>query len=408
MNKNTYVEVDMVYEARQVINCVYEAKGKFGEDIIVDILRGGDNISVHESEIVNYKTYGELKDISEEDIRLLINYMVKYGFLYKSNDQYKVLSIKNIEPLKDENAHVIVKKISESISVEEIPYSPNETKSILQSSEKRHTSAMNAKEIVVRAEQIPGQVSFYNFDDLKEYISDGLSVYNNTVYTPENIDQAERDLKVLKAVKKKLHDKKKELEEAYSLPIETVKAQLDELLNMVKEPMNIIDNMIKENRKLAKQKEIMEYAKQKASELGEYSSGVLESRSFFNNRWLNVSYKEKEWKKDIDEIIQRSLDAFEEIEQTGGDNKLTLKAFYLERLSMDGADRFIQVATKTNTEDKSADNKTVNAPVGENKDSFIGYKVLKIYGTENQMLKMLRALDDLQMQYEEIENGMIR
>ena len=408
MNKNTYVEVDMVYEARQVINCVYEAKGKFGEDIIVDILRGGDNISVHESEIVNYKTYGELKDISEEDIRLLINYMVKYGFLYKSNDQYKVLSIKNIEPLKDENAHVIVKKISESISVEEIPYSPNETKSILQSSEKRHTSAMNAKEIVVRAEQIPGQVSFYNFDDLKEYISDGLSVYNNTVYTPENIDQAERDLKVLKAVKKKLYDKKKELEEAYSLPIETVKAQLDELLNMVKEPMNIIDNMIKENRKLAKKKEIMEYAKQKASELGEYSSGVLESRSFFNNRWLNVSYKEKEWKKDIDEIIQRSLDAFEEIEQTGGDNKLTLKAFYLERLSMDGADRFIQVATKTNTEDKSADIKTVNAPVGENKDSFIGYKVLKIYGTENQMLKMLRALDDLQMQYEEIENGMIR
>ena len=408
MNKNTYIEVDMVNEAKQVINCVYEAKGSLREDIVVDILRGVSGSFHQDSDIINYKTFGQLNNTSEEDIRLLINYMVKYGFLFKSNDQNKVLSIRNIEPLKKENAQVIVRRITESISAEETPYVTNVKKESTQNYGEYQAYTMDSKEIVVRAEQTPGKVSFYNYEDLKEYLGNGLSIYNNTVYTPENIDQAERDLKVLRSIKKKLYDKKKELEEAYSLPIETVKKQLDELLNMVKEPMNIIDNMIKENRKLAKKNEIMEYAKRKASVLGEYSDAVLESSSFFNNRWLNATYKEKEWKKDIDDIIQRSLDAFEEIEKTGGDNKSTLRAYYFDRLSMDGAERFIRVATKADTVDSTSENQPVVVPVRDKTDSSVGYKILKIYGTENQMLKMMRALDDLQMKYEEIENGMIR
>ena len=310
-----------------------------------------------------------------------------------------------MEPLKDTNAQVIVKKISGSIPVEEMPYLPTKKKDINQDTENIKVSAMDVKEIVVRAEQTPGQVSFYNFEELKEYISYGLAVYNNTVYTPENLNQAERDLKVLRAVKKKLYDKKKELEEAYSLPIETVKAQIDELINMVKEPMNIIDNIVKENRKLAKKNEIMEYARRKSDILGEYADGVLESQYFFNNRWLNASYKEKDWKSDIDEIVQKSVDTFEEIEQNGGDNKSTLRAFYLEKLSMDGADRFIKVATENKEDDKS-DNQTVQDTKIESDKSPIGYKVLKIYGTKSQMLKIMRSLDDMQMQYEEIENGM--
>ena len=277
MNKNTYIEVDMVNEARKVINCVYEAKGKYGEDIIVDTLRGLSAPILFDYGTTSYSSYGSLKNHTDDDIRLLINYMVKYGYLHKLDDKQKTLSINNMEPLKDTNAQVIVKKISGSIPVEEMPYLPTKKKDINQDTENIKVSAMDVKEIVVRAEQTPGQVSFYNFEELKEYISDGLAVYNNTVYTPENLNQAERDLKVLRAVKKKLYDKKKELEEAYSLPIETVKAQIDELINMVKEPMNIIDNIVKENRKLAKKNEIMEYARRKSDILGEYADGVLEA-----------------------------------------------------------------------------------------------------------------------------------
>ena len=72
---------------------------------------------------------------------------------------------------------------------------------------------------------------------------------------------------------------------------------------------------------------------------------------------------------------------------------------------MDGADRFIKVATENKEDDKS-DNQTVQDTKIESDKSPIGYKVLKIYGTKSQMLKIMRSLDDMQMQYEEIENGM--
>jgi len=239
--------------------------------------------------------------------------------------------------------------------------------------------------IVVRADQTPGQVAFHNFDELKEYMKRGLSVYKTTVYTPENLDQAEKDLKDLKAIKKKLADKKKELETAYSMPIEEVKKQLDELLSMVKEPMDIIDKMIKENAKLAKEKKIMDYARSKATSLGEYADKVVDSGAFFNPKWLNATYKEKDWKADIDKKVQDAADAFATIQSVGGKNKGALLGFYFDKLSLDGAEQFLQVAAAdiSDSETSSADDE----------NTVVGYKVLKIYGTERQMLQLMTQLD---------------
>ena len=50
-------------------------------------------------------------------------------------------------------------------------------------------------------------------------------------------------------MKKKLTEKRNELRDAYTMPIETVIEQLDELIEMVKEPYSIIDRMIKANKK---------------------------------------------------------------------------------------------------------------------------------------------------------------
>lgn len=259
-------------------------------------------------------------------------------------------------------------------------------------------STIDVNAIVVRADQTPGQVAFHNFDELKEYMERGLSVYKTTVYTPDNLDQAEKDLKDLKAIKKKLADKKKELETAYSMPIEEVKKQLDELLSMVKEPMDIIDKMIKENAKLAKEKEIMDYARSKATSLGEYADKVVDSGAFFNPKWLNATYKEKDWKADIDKKVQDAADAFATIQSVGGKNKGALLGFYFDKLSLDGAEQFLQVAAAdiSDSETSSADDE----------NTVVGYKVLKIYGTERQMLQLMTQLDLSDMEYDELEDGM--
>ena len=259
---------------------------------------------------------------------------------------------------------------------------------------------MNANEIVVLANQTPGRVAFHNFEELKKYMEHGLSVYKTTVYSCENLGQAEKDLKELKAIKKKLSDKKKELETAYSMPIEEVKCQLDELIAMVKEPMDLIDKMIKENAREAKEREIMEYARKQSAILGEYADRVVESAAFFNERWLNVTYKTKDWMTDIDRIVTDAADAFETIQSVGGKNKAALLGFYFDKLSLEGAEQFLQIV--------SEDVSDAEITGAEDSDAVIGYKVLKIYGTERQMLQLMTQLDLSELEVEEIEDGMPR
>ncbi len=257
---------------------------------------------------------------------------------------------------------------------------------------------INVNEIVVNAEQTPGQVSFHNFAELKDYIEKGLSVYKTTVYTADNLDQAQKDLKDLRAIKNKLSKKQKELREAYSMPIEEVSRQLDELINMVKEPINILDGMIKENEKAAKQKEIMAYARQQAEALGEYADRVVESGAFFDSRWMLQKTSTKAWKADIDRKVREAADAFETIQRVGGKNKGALLGFYFDKLSLDGAEQFMEMA--------SADVNADAVSAVEDEDAVVGYKVLKIYGTERQMLQLMTQLDISDLDYEELEDGM--
>lgn len=258
--------------------------------------------------------------------------------------------------------------------------------------------SMDVNEIVIIASQTPGQVSFHNFEELKEYMNKGLSVYKTTEYTLDNLEQAESDLKDLKAIKKKLSDKKKELETAYSYPIEEVKKQLDELLDMVKEPMDIIDKMIKENAKMVKRQEIMKYAKVKAEALGEYADKVLGSTAFFNEKWLNATYKTKDWQGDVDGIVQSAADSFEIIKNVGGKNKSALLAFYFDKLSLEGAEQFLAMAAEDINEDAVL---TV-----EGEDAVVGYKIIKIKGTERQMFQFLTQLEFSDLEFEELEDGM--
>ena len=258
--------------------------------------------------------------------------------------------------------------------------------------------SLEANAIEVKADQTPGLVRFYNFDELKLYLSRGLSVYKTTEYSPENLPQAQRDLKELKAIKKKLTDKKKELETAYTLPIEEVKKQLDQLIEMVKEPLDFIDKMIKDADKKAKEQEILSYASLKAASLGEYAEKVTGSTAFFNSKWLNVTYKTKDWHADIDKIIDNASDAIESIQKTGGKDTAALLGFYFDKLSLEGVDRFRDTLAAETPGDFEAGK--------DEADTVVGYKILKIYGTERQMLQMLFEMDLSGIEYEEVEDGM--
>ncbi len=104
-----FTEIDMTEDAKQVVNCVWETKGRYGLNIILGTLLGAKRARLKELGTTDYKTYGVLKNRSESELRLLISQLIMDGYLYETADKYSVIRMGNIEPLKDPNTHVLVR-----------------------------------------------------------------------------------------------------------------------------------------------------------------------------------------------------------------------------------------------------------------------------------------------------------
>ncbi len=258
--------------------------------------------------------------------------------------------------------------------------------------------SLDERNLLIIADGVPGKVSFDNFAEVKGFLEAGLADYSGLIYTEADLASAESDRKTLKAVKKKLEDKKKEIKAAYSKPYVKVEAQIDELIGMVKEPLDIVEKFIKETEKAIKLQEVKAYAEERAKALGDYSEKVLNSPSFFNERWLNSTYKAKDWHADIDSIIAKASDDIQTIQAVGGKNTGAMLAHYFDRLSMDGMQDFQDALNDENAIS------AVKSIVDE--DHLVGYKTIKVYGTQRQMLQIMTQLDLMGIDYEELEDGM--
>ena len=108
-----YQEVDMTNEAKWVINCLAETKGRYGLNIVLGTLLGANRARLKELGTVNYKSYGILKDNSEFELRLLISQMILEGYVYQTEDQYSVFRMGDITPLRDMNNRVMIRMYEE-------------------------------------------------------------------------------------------------------------------------------------------------------------------------------------------------------------------------------------------------------------------------------------------------------
>lgn len=108
-----YKEQDMTAQAKQVINCVAEAGGRYGIAIVLGTLTGADRARLRELGTVHYRTYGALKEYREPFLRSLISQLIEEGYLYQTSGQYSVLRLGDITPLRDENARVMMRTYEE-------------------------------------------------------------------------------------------------------------------------------------------------------------------------------------------------------------------------------------------------------------------------------------------------------
>lgn len=131
-----YHEVDMTAEAKWVVNCVAETRGRYGLTIILGTLMGAKRARLRELRTDQYKSYGALSGHSEAELRTLISQMTEMGYLYQTQEKYSVLKLGNITPLKDANTRVIMRTYEEK--------EPDKKKKTQKAVRKRSTDALTS------------------------------------------------------------------------------------------------------------------------------------------------------------------------------------------------------------------------------------------------------------------------
>lgn len=104
---HTFETLDMTDAAKQIINCVYESRQRFGKTIIIDTVAGAKTARLAEIGAVNYKSYGVLASTNKKLIRRLVEQMVAEGYLRVGD--YQVVKLGNFQALKDPETTVMVK-----------------------------------------------------------------------------------------------------------------------------------------------------------------------------------------------------------------------------------------------------------------------------------------------------------
>ncbi len=99
--------LDMTDAAKKIINCVYEARGRYGKSIIMDTVLGAKTARLEEVGAIHYKSYGVLLDANKKLLRRLVEQMILEKYLVVGN--YQVIKMGDISPLKDPETKVLVK-----------------------------------------------------------------------------------------------------------------------------------------------------------------------------------------------------------------------------------------------------------------------------------------------------------
>lgn len=140
-------------------------------------------------------------------------------------------------------------------------------------------------ELKVNEVVIPDAIQF-NYEELKQELTEKVSMYETMVYTDDQIKEAKSDKANLNKLKKALNDERIRREKEYMKPFNEFKAQINEIIAIIDKPVAVIDKQVKAFDEKKKQ-EKLEAVKKLYEELNTYE--WLNFEQIFNERWLLAS-----------------------------------------------------------------------------------------------------------------------
>ncbi len=155
-----YAEKDMTAEAKAVINCVFETRGRYGINIVLGTLLGAERARLKELGTDRYRTFGALKEHTEGELRELVNFMILEGYLIQTEGMYSMLRIGDISPLKNDGARVLLRTFKERKEVSTVKKHGKKTDALTKAGYKLFDALKELRTRLAREEGLPPYIVF--------------------------------------------------------------------------------------------------------------------------------------------------------------------------------------------------------------------------------------------------------
>ena len=83
---------DVTIDAKKIISCVVRIRERYGVNMIIDILRGSKNEKLLSFGFDKLSVYN-ISERTDKQLRDIINHMILYGYLIKTNDEYPLIKL---------------------------------------------------------------------------------------------------------------------------------------------------------------------------------------------------------------------------------------------------------------------------------------------------------------------------
>lgn len=250
-------------------------------------------------------------------------------------------------------------------------------------------------------------ITTWNFINLKEELSEALSVYKTMAYTDENIKMAKDDKAKLAKAKKIVEEQRKAYKAKCLAPYEALEPQIKEIVGMLEEQRVAIDDVVKDftERQKAEKKEVVRtYYEKKAFVLGELATPLFEK--ILDPKWLNASASKAKIEEAVQIAINNAFNDINAIKAMESPFVDTLLEKYVATLSLEEAKakhtELVEAVTKAGVNQQQAEASSQTVKVEEKQvvaNSEEG-TVLKVYASQSQLNQVLDFMKAIGVAYE--------
>lgn len=181
-----------------------------------------------------------------------------------------------------------------------------------------------------------------NFEQVEKAIRDTIEEYRGAVFTEESKAYAKKHVASLRAKKKDLQDSLRAEKKKYMEPWDAFEERAKRLIGMYDEPINLINGQVQafEEKRIEEKKQL----------IGNIYAGIVPAglnvyiplERIYNKKWENATVKEKEIRKEILEISEKTMGDIKTIQNTGSDAVSKALSMYQTNLSLSEAIAYIQ------------------------------------------------------------------